>query len=154
MDGTDRHMIGIRNGFHGHTARVHNPLDDPIRLFRRRLKHLNLLKVFLPFCGNKEFAAKRLGYLQGVRELPASPKAKSIANLMVSRGILPPKALEDAYHAATCAIHGIDYLLTWNCRHLANPKIFGKVEKLLCALGYSCPRMLTPEEMMKEVENG
>jgi predicted nucleic acid-binding protein len=105
--------------------------------------------------GNELYAAKRLAYLQGIRVLDVQPEERDwIVQRIMDAGGIPLKAVTDATHVAICAVHGIDYLLTWNCTHLANPPISGKVENVLSQSGYRCPEMLTPEEMVKkEVES-
>jgi len=100
-------------------------------------------------CGNRELAAKRLEYLQGIQVLSILQEVHDTAKAIVSSGALPPKALVDAYHVAICATHGVDALLTWNCKHLANRFLFGKIDDLLEQLGYVCPLMVTPWELLE-----
>ncbi len=60
--------------------------------------------------------------------------------------MLPEKARSDAMHVATAAVHAVDYLLTWNCKHLANANILPNVDRLLTERGYFPPLIATPEE--------
>ncbi len=73
-----------------------------------------------------------------------------LAELLIKRGALPPKALVDALHIALAAVHKIDYLLTWNCKHIANIEIYRKVAALCRENGYEPPLICTPEELQGE----
>ena len=66
---------------------------------------------------------------------------------MASRA-LPRKAATDAAHIAIAAVHGVDFLLTWNCVHLANAFIAKAVAKICRRHGYECPVICTPEELL------
>jgi hypothetical protein len=59
-----------------------------------------------------------------------------------------PRAATDAVHIAIATMHGMDYLLTWNCAHLANAEIIPKVRAVCENAGYVCPMICTPEELM------
>jgi hypothetical protein len=60
---------------------------------------------------------------------------------------LPAKAADDAAHIAIAAVRGMNYLLTWNCRHIANAVMRPKLEGLCLAEGYRCPIICTPPEL-------
>jgi hypothetical protein len=64
------------------------------------------------------------------------------------QGTLPATATVDALHIATVAHHRIEYLLTWNCAHIANAKILPRIHDLLSDLGIPIPIICTPEEML------
>jgi hypothetical protein len=61
---------------------------------------------------------------------------------------LPPKATDDALHVAVCAYHGVDYLLTWNCRHIDNAEMKPLMRSVCAVHGYTCPEICTPLELM------
>jgi hypothetical protein len=67
---------------------------------------------------------------------------------IVSANILPARAIRDAAHVALAAVGGIDYLLTWNCKHLANAQIARRIQKICEQSGYRMPIICTPEELM------
>jgi hypothetical protein len=69
---------------------------------------------------------------------------------LVEQGIVPAKAAEDALHIAVATIHGVDYLLTWNCRHIANPEIQRNIAAYLEQIGLFLPFICTPEELLGE----
>lgn len=100
--------------------------------------------------GDPDRAAERLELLNGIPLLSADPGVGEIANEIMARAILPPKALFDALHIAMTVHHRVDYLLTWNCRHIANAKILPRIHRVLNDLGVPIPIICTPEEMVED----
>jgi predicted nucleic acid-binding protein len=100
--------------------------------------------------GDPVLAAERLQSLDGIPLLPRDPQIGVIANEIMSRAILPPKAAIDALHIAMVTHHKIQYLLTWNCKHIANAKILPRIHNVLMDLGYPIPIICTPEEMVDD----
>ncbi|MBS0206719.1 MAG: hypothetical protein JSS49_27900 [Planctomycetes bacterium] len=86
--------------------------------------------------------------------LPNAPAIPQIADEIMSLGVLPAKAQVDALHIAAAAHHRIQYLLTWNCKHIANAKILPRVHTVLAHLGIPIPIICTPEELLgDDMEN-
>ena len=81
-------------------------------------------------------------------------EAYDLAAALISQGALPPAAEDDATHIALAAVHGIDYLLTWNCRHIDNAETKPVVRAICATRGYACPEICTPEELMGGVDEG
>lgn len=100
--------------------------------------------------GDPMLAAERVRSLDGIPLLPLDPEIGVIASEIVSRAILPPQASIDALHIAIVAHHRIEYLLTWNCRHIANAKILARIRDVLIDLGIPIPIICTPEEMVDD----
>ena len=65
-------------------------------------------------------------------------------------GLLPQRAVRDAIHIAVSSVHGIDILLTWNCRHIANAAIMKELRTIVADCGYELPILCTPEELLGE----
>lgn len=104
--------------------------------------------------GDPALAAERLESLDEIPLLPNAPEIPRIANEIMSLGVLPPKAQIDALHIASVAHRRIQYLLTWNCKHIANAKILPRIHNLLTNLGIPIPIICTPEEMLgNDTEN-
>jgi hypothetical protein len=61
---------------------------------------------------------------------------------------VPRKALDDALHLAVAAVSGMDFLLTWNCRHIDNAEMKPKIRRVMESNGYQCPEIATPIELM------
>jgi hypothetical protein len=98
--------------------------------------------------GDPTEAQKRLAVLAPLTALDVTPEAGALAQAILASGVLPSSAARDAVHVAVAAIHGVDYLLTWNCKHLANAQIMRKIESVCQARGYRMPIICTPEELM------
>jgi hypothetical protein len=69
---------------------------------------------------------------------------------VVQSGAVPETAAVDALHLATAAAHGMDYLLTWNCKHLANAVLRVRMATVVEQNGHRCPVICTPEELMED----
>ncbi len=100
--------------------------------------------------GDPDAAKKRLTVLNDVPLILITEQALDIANSLVAKGIIPVKAAEDALHIAIATVDGVDYLLTWNCRHIANPEIQRGIAAHLEDIGLSLPFICTPEELLGE----
>jgi hypothetical protein len=102
--------------------------------------------------GDDEAAGERLRLLDGISLLDAAdPRIDTIADALLAANLLPEKARSDAVHVAAATVHGVDYLLTWNCRHIANADTLPKVYRLLADMGYLPPLIVTPEEFSGNV---
>ncbi len=102
--------------------------------------------------GDPEIAKKRLSLLDGIQALEMNDEVSKLARRLVSEGALPAKAGADALHVAVAAVHHIDLLLTWNCRHIDNPVTKPALRSVCAAAGYTCPEICTPLEIL-EVES-
>jgi len=100
--------------------------------------------------GDPDAAQRRLGIVADMPLLLINERALHIAEALVEQGIVPAKAAEDALHIAIATIHGVDYLLTWNCRHIANPEIQRNIAAYLEQIGLFLPFICTPEELLGE----
>jgi hypothetical protein len=101
--------------------------------------------------GDAEAAKEREAFLEGIKELEANDEAAALADELVRQHLLPPKAEADASHIALAVVHHMDYLLTWNCRHIANASLRASVEATCRAAGYQPPIICTPEELLEEL---
>lgn len=97
--------------------------------------------------GHTEAAQRRLKALEGIAELRSSPEVDALSLALIQRNALPAKAEMDAFHVAIAAVNGIEYLLTWNCTHIANALTRPKIEATCRALGYEPPIICTPQEL-------
>ncbi len=99
---------------------------------------------------SNQAAARRLEQLHKIPELSITEEAISFADTLVEKGAIPLKAADDAMHIAVAATHGVDYLLTWNCRHIDNAETKPLIRKVCEDSGYSYPEICTPQELMGE----
>ena len=98
--------------------------------------------------GDLKAAAKREEFLMGIPLLDISEKVIEVAEDMIASGIIPKKASDDAYHIACAGVHRIDFLLTWNCAHIANPHNRRQIRQQLAGHGLEMPVICTPEELI------
>jgi hypothetical protein len=98
--------------------------------------------------GDPDEIRKRLDIIRDLPVLEVTTSAESLAQAIIASGVIPPRAVRDAAHVAVAAVHRIDYLLTWNCRHLANAQIMRKMEEVCNRSSERMPLICTPEELM------
>jgi hypothetical protein len=100
--------------------------------------------------GDEQAAAHRLASLAGIPLLEQEAEAAELADALLRDVPLPQKAAADALHIATAAVHGMQYLLTWNCTHLANAALRPQIEAVCRAAGFEPPLICTPQELPAE----
>ena len=100
--------------------------------------------------GDPVAARKRLKVLEGLPLLDITPEVAEVASSILASGKVPRKAATDAAHIAIAAVHGMDFLVTWNCVHIANAVIAKSLVSICREHGYECPVICTPEELMGE----
>ena len=86
--------------------------------------------------------------ISGLPVLEVTADAESLTRAIMAAGILPPRAFPDAAHVAVATVHAVDYLLTWNCKHLANAQIARRIAVVCEKLGHKVPVICTPDELM------
>ena len=99
--------------------------------------------------GNPVFASARMEVVRGLRLAQVTPEALDLAAALVAGAGVPKKANEDALHIAIAAANGLDYLLTWNCTHIANAVTIPRVNSICRARGFEPPLIYTPQELME-----
>lgn len=99
--------------------------------------------------GDVEAAARRLDVLQNMPLVALTQEASLLAQQLVREAALPEKAAIDALHIALATVHGMEYLLTWNCTHIANATMRGKIELICRTCGYEPPAICTPLELLE-----
>lgn len=100
--------------------------------------------------GNPEAARERVAVLGELDLLAVTPEAMTLAQQLVKSAAIPAKAAQDAMHLAVAVTNGVAYLVTWNCRHLANALLRTKIEEACRAAGYEPVVICTPEELLED----
>lgn len=100
--------------------------------------------------GDPQAAKERLAILDSIDIVEVSPESLQLANQLLDRAALPQKAAADALHIRTAVTNGIDFLLTWNCKHIANAIMRSKIEQICRDNGYEPSVICTPEELMED----
>ena len=93
-------------------------------------------------------ASQRLAILQNFPLLDLNQSVLDLVQQFLGRNNLPAKADVDAVHIAAATVHGMDYLLTWNCKHIANAQIQRKLAEISLDFGYELPILCTPYELL------
>ena len=99
--------------------------------------------------GDPDAAKDRLAALDAVTLLDATNEAAELAEQLIQSGAVPAKAAEDAGHIAIAVTNGVDYLVTWNCRHIANATMRAQIERVCRDAGYEPTIICTPGELME-----
>ncbi len=98
--------------------------------------------------GDPDAANRRLEFLEGAPVLAASEEALELARHFLATAVFPLGSDADATHVAIAAVHGMEYLLTWNLQHIANAAARTRIERGCRTMGYEPPAICTPEELM------
>ena len=98
--------------------------------------------------GNQAAAERRLSVLGDIPKLDVNDQAEKLAELLIIDGGVPASSRTDALHVAVAAVHRIDYLLTWNCRHMSNAVKRPIIRSICLNAGYVCPEICTPTELL------
>ena len=98
--------------------------------------------------GDAEAAQRRMAVIDTLPLLDLTFEVDGLAGTIMQSGLLPASASRDAVHIAVTAVHQVHFLLTWNCRHIANATIFRDLQHIIMSAGYDVPVICTPEELL------
>ena len=98
--------------------------------------------------GDAEAAQRRMAVIDTLPLLDLTFEVDGLAETIMQSGLLPASASRDAVHIAVTAVHQVHFLLTWNCRHIANATIFRDLQHVIMSAGYDVPVICTPEELL------
>jgi hypothetical protein len=138
-----------------------HPAGDPVTAANQRLTHTwwntrrhdyalytSRFVVDEAADGDRVIAQRRLTLLSGIPLLLSEgTMAEEFAEALVRGVPLPPRAYADAMHIALASMHGMAYLLTWNCKHIANPRLQARMTRVAGAWGLTIPVLCTPAEL-------
>ena len=100
----------------------------------------------------EDLKKRRIELICDLKLLEVSDDAIEIATIYIDRLVMPRDAAGDALHLAIASFYSLDVLLTWNCKHLANPNKFGHIDQVNDELGLSTPLLTTPLNYLSEDE--
>lgn len=103
--------------------------------------------------GDPDASRRRLAAVERIPVLPVTGEAIKISEHYLEELLMPPTADADALHLALATFHRMDYLLTWNCRHLARGSVLRRLPEINGRLGYTTPTICTPEELLYDDAN-
>jgi hypothetical protein len=100
--------------------------------------------------GDEGAALRRRQAVRDLTVLELTEESRDLAHRLVVTGLFPEKAAGDAFHLAIAIVSGMDYLLTWNCTHIANARVRKPIEELAASLEFEAPVICTPDELMED----
>lgn len=131
----------------GHQQTTHEWWDTRRHSYELCISQLVLQEAA---AGDPQAAQERFEILQPLTLLETTVEALALAKELIQAGALPAKAADDALHIAIAATNGVPFLLTWNCRHLANATMRPMIEAVCASKGLKAPIICTPEELLEE----
>jgi len=99
--------------------------------------------------GDPEAATRRLEVIASLPLLDPQIEGIALAQMLSNHISLPPRAAADALHIAIAVVNGMDYLLTWNCTHIANAALRSQIETVCRRTGFAVPIICTPDELLE-----
>ena len=103
--------------------------------------------------GESAKASERLELLSGLELLDITEEVEALAANLIRSGIVPSVAARDAFHLAAAGVHRMNFLLTWNCKHIANPFIADRLQSCFSSMGIHLPNICTPEQFFTDDDN-
>ena len=100
--------------------------------------------------GDEDAARRRRQAVRDLTVLELTDESRDFAQRLVAGGLFPQKAAGDAFHLAIATVSGMDFLLTWNCTHIANARVRKPIEELAASLELEAPVICTPDELMED----
>ena len=104
--------------------------------------------------GDPSAAKRRLEVLEDIPLLDVTQEVQHFALELLQKVPLPERAEADALHIALAVVHGMHYVLTWNCRHIANAALRPRIESVARMAGYQPPVICTPQELLEDEDDG
>lgn len=98
--------------------------------------------------GDRDAASRRITLLAEAQLLHVTENAFLLSERLIAAAVVPRQAGTDALHIAMAAVHGLEFLLTWNCRHIANAATRGRIQQTCRSMRYATPVLCTPLELM------
>ncbi len=95
-------------------------------------------------------AKRRLSVIEKIPMLEATENSKKLAKALIVENAVPESSAEDALHISIAAVQNIDFLLTWNFKHINNANTRDKISKVITQLDYACPVLCSPEELVND----
>ena len=100
--------------------------------------------------GDLVAAKRRLSVIEKIPVLEATENSKILAKALIAENAIPKSSAEDALHISIAAVQEIDFLLTWNFKHINNANTRGRISKVITQWDYICPVLCSPEELVND----
>lgn len=99
--------------------------------------------------GDPTAASERLSVISGLELLDTSDTVDELADELIAQGSIPASQPRDAFHIAIAAVNGVQYLVTWNFKHIANPTLQNRIASVCRDRGFEPPVICTPEQLLE-----
>lgn len=99
--------------------------------------------------GDPTAAAERLAELEGIDLLDTSVVVENLADALIAHQAMPQSQPRDAFHIAIAAVHGVQYIVTWNFKHILNPILQNRIAAVCRDCGFEPPVICTPEQLLE-----
>lgn len=138
------------------------PTEEPVSRAKQILTHRwweqrNKFELFISemvseeiVLGDPKAAEERLTVVENIWLLPLTLAVQNLADALIDARAIPREVQPDATHIACVAVHGIDFLITWNQKHIASEKKRDQIRAIIAEFGLRPPRILTPEAHLLE----
>jgi len=103
--------------------------------------------------GDPTAAQERLNEIAGLPRRDVIDDVRDLADALMARHAIPKSEPRDALHVAIAAVHAVEYLATWNFKHIANATLRTKINDVIRDYGYAAPVICTPEELAGMVDD-
>ncbi len=103
--------------------------------------------------GDADMARQRLELLSPLPKLELTEEVGALAQSLIRAGLVPEKAASDAVHVAVASVHKMNYIVTWNFKHIANPYTRDRLRAVVVDAGFQLPVMCSPEELIQYDED-
>ena len=103
--------------------------------------------------GDPTAAAERLVVLDGLQLIQSSPDAESLVDALIDGHGVPASEPRDASHIAIAATNGIEFLASWNFKHILNPSTMRRIESICRDCGFEPPSLCTPEQLLETYDD-
>jgi hypothetical protein len=99
--------------------------------------------------GDSDCAQNRIQAIEGLPVLNVDKQVERLASALIRKNAIPKNSLEDAVHIAVASVSAIDFIVTWNFKHINNPFMKQKIRSVINDQGYTMPEICSPEELLE-----
>lgn len=121
---------------------------------RKRDYELFISDMVIQECekGDPDCALSRIQAIKGLPVLNVDKDVENLASELIRQSAIPRNSPEDAIHIAVASVSAIDFILTWNFKHINNPFMKNQIRTVILNQGYTMPEICSPEELLEAVD--
>ena len=103
--------------------------------------------------GDARAAERRMAFLKPIKALNYGARERLLARRFLELAALPLKSYDDALHIAIATYYNLDFLVTWNCKHICNPVKLPQIVQICTDNGLKCPQIVTPKQLLEIIND-